>query len=131
MVDAGPVTPQQRQCWHVDDEELGDEEEMMKADDQKPCFSDRNMHARYVNQVWRVGFQLEDKLEKGEIERAIKKLMADDDGKEMSVRAMELKEEVDVCTRKGSSSYNFSNELVGLHHFILIASLRLEINLPC
>ncbi|KAM0978587.1 hypothetical protein ACFX2C_014539 [Malus domestica] len=35
MVDAGPVTPQQRQCWHVDDEELGDEEEMMKADDQK------------------------------------------------------------------------------------------------
>ncbi|KAM1936765.1 hypothetical protein ACFX15_013992 [Malus domestica] len=97
----------------------------------QPCFSDRNMHARYVNQVWRVGFQLEDKLEKGEIERAIKKLMADDDGKEMSVRAMELKEEVDVCTRKGSSSYNFSNELVGLHHFILIASLRLEINLPC
>ncbi|KAM2124758.1 hypothetical protein ACFX1Q_015312 [Malus domestica] len=96
-----------------------------------PCFSDRKVHARYVNQVWRVGFQLEDKLEKGEIERAIKKLMADDDGKEMSVRAMELKEKVDVCTRKGSSSYNFSNELVELHHFILIASLRLEINLPC
>ncbi|KAM1321548.1 hypothetical protein ACFX13_014803 [Malus domestica] len=66
----------------------------------QPCFSDRKVHARYVNQVWRVGFQLEDKLEKGEIERAIKKLMADDDGKEMSVMAMELKEEVDVCTRK-------------------------------
>ncbi|KAM1505278.1 hypothetical protein ACFXTO_001286 [Malus domestica] len=33
MVDAGPVTLQQ--CWRVDDEELGDEEEMTKADDQK------------------------------------------------------------------------------------------------
>ncbi|KAM1321283.1 hypothetical protein ACFX2F_014378 [Malus domestica] len=33
MVDAGPVTPQQ--CWRVDDEELGNEEEMTKAEDQK------------------------------------------------------------------------------------------------
>lgn len=52
----------------------------------QPCFSDRKVHARYENQVWRVGFQLEDKLERGERERerAIQKLMADDDGKEMS-----------------------------------------------
>lgn len=43
----------------------------------QPCFSDQKVNARYVSRVWRVGVQLEHGLERGEIERAIRRLMVE------------------------------------------------------
>ena len=77
----------------------------------KPHFSDQRVNARYVSYVWRVGLELE-KLERGEIERAVRRLILDDEGKEMRERVKELKEKFEVCTRKDGSSYNSLNELV-------------------
>ncbi|VVA29775.1 Hypothetical predicted protein [Prunus dulcis] len=62
--------------------------------------------------LWR-SLQLENELERGEIERAIRKLMVDDDdGKGMRVRAREL-EKIEV-SMKGGSTYHSLNELVEL-----------------
>ncbi|KAH0997436.1 hypothetical protein GBA52_021300 [Prunus armeniaca] len=69
---------------------------------------------RYISQVWRVGVQLENELERGEIERAVRTLMVDDDGEAMRIRAKDLKEKIEVCMKKGGSSYSFLNKLVEL-----------------
>ncbi|CAL2263877.1 unnamed protein product [Prunus armeniaca] len=79
----------------------------------RPCSGDQKVQARYMSQVWKVGLQLENELERGEIERAVIKLMVDDDGKGMRVRARELKEKIEV-SMKGGSTYHSLNELVEL-----------------
>ncbi|KAF3454623.1 hypothetical protein FNV43_RR05071 [Rhamnella rubrinervis] len=79
----------------------------------RPCFGDQRVNSRYLCHEWRVGLELE-RLERGEIERAIRKLILDDEGKEMRVRAKDLKERVEVSTGKGGSSHNYLNELVDL-----------------
>ncbi|XP_008221601.1 PREDICTED: UDP-glycosyltransferase 76E2-like [Prunus mume] len=79
-----------------------------------PSFGDQKVHARYISQVWRVGVQLENELERGEIERAVRTLMVDDDGEGMRVRAKDLKEKIEVCMKRGGSSYSFLNKLVEL-----------------
>ncbi|TKY47493.1 UDP-glycosyltransferase 76F1 [Spatholobus suberectus] len=40
-----------------------------------PCFTDQKVNARYVSHVWRIGLQLEKGVERGEIERTIRRLM--------------------------------------------------------
>ena len=82
----------------------------------KPWFSDQRVNTRYVSHVWRVGIELEE-LERGEIERAVRTLMLDDEGKETRKRAKELKNEIEACTREGGSSYNALNQLV---NFIML-----------
>ncbi|KAJ4971124.1 hypothetical protein NE237_004223 [Protea cynaroides] len=52
----------------------------------RPCFGDQKVNARYVSHVWRVGLQLENKLERGEIERSIRRLMFEKEGEEMRER---------------------------------------------
>ncbi|XP_015873847.3 UDP-glucose iridoid glucosyltransferase [Ziziphus jujuba] len=79
----------------------------------RPCFGDQRVNARYVSHEWRIGIELE-KLEREEIERAVRKLILGNEGKEMRERAKDLKEKVTVYTREGGSSYNFLNELVNL-----------------
>ncbi|KAG5238291.1 UDP-glycosyltransferase [Salix suchowensis] len=80
----------------------------------RPSFGDQKVTARYVSQVWRVGLHLEDELERGEIESAIRRLMADKEGDEMRQRAMNLKEKAELCIRTGGSSSNSLNKLVEL-----------------
>lgn len=82
----------------------------------KPWFSDQRVNTRYVSHVWRVGIELEE-LKRGEIERAVRTLMLDDEGKETRKRAKELKNEIEACTREGGSSYNALNQLV---NFIML-----------
>lgn len=77
-----------------------------------PCFGDQMGNARYVSHVWRVGVHLERKLERGEIERAIRRLMVESDGKETRKRIMYSKEKVDNCLRKGGSSYRSLENLI-------------------
>ncbi|PON80941.1 hypothetical protein TorRG33x02_232740, partial [Trema orientale] len=86
----------------------------------KPCFGDQRVNARYVSYVWGVGLELEE-LERGEIEKAVRRLIfLDDEGKEMRERVRELKEKFEVCTRKDGSSYNSLNELVNFIVSLLV-----------
>ncbi|KAM1167357.1 hypothetical protein PS1_029599 [Malus domestica] len=79
-----------------------------------PSFGDQKVHSRYVSLVWKVGLHLDNELERGEIERAVRKLMVDADGEVMRVRAKDLKEKIEVSLRNGGSSYSFLNKLVEL-----------------
>ncbi|XP_058781866.1 UDP-glycosyltransferase 76B1-like [Vicia villosa] len=78
-----------------------------------PCFTDQKVNARYASHVWKVGLQLENGMERGEIERTIRKLMEGDiEGNEIRDRALKLKEEAKVCLELGGSSYSSLERLV-------------------
>ncbi|KAL5580889.1 hypothetical protein UlMin_013331 [Ulmus minor] len=79
----------------------------------KPFNGDQWVNARYLNHVWRVGLELEE-LERGEIERAVRKLLLDNEGKEIRARAQEMKTKFEHSIREGGSSYNSLNGLVDL-----------------
>ncbi|KAL6200268.1 hypothetical protein ACLB2K_030050 [Fragaria x ananassa] len=80
----------------------------------KPCFSDQKVHARHVSKVWKLGLELGDEFERREIERAVRKVLVNNDGEEIRVRAKDMKEKIQVSMSKGGSTYNIVNELVGL-----------------
>ncbi|TVU39884.1 hypothetical protein EJB05_13328, partial [Eragrostis curvula] len=81
----------------------------------RPKFTDQMMNARYVEEVWGVGFELEGELERGKVEMAIRKLMLERDGDEMRERAKKLKKKVAECLKVGGSSRTAIDKLV---HFI-------------
>ncbi|KAJ0101853.1 hypothetical protein Patl1_06497 [Pistacia atlantica] len=78
----------------------------------QPCFGDQLVNARYVSHVWRVGLHLEKRLERGEIERAIRKVILEAEGQEMRDKIMQLKKKVDVSLRQGGSSYQSLESLI-------------------
>ncbi|KAF2291706.1 hypothetical protein GH714_035288 [Hevea brasiliensis] len=65
----------------------------------RPCFADQLVTARFVSHVWRIGLQLENQLERNEIEKSVRRLMIDEDGEEMR-RAEDLKEKLEACFKK-------------------------------
>ncbi|TXG74208.1 hypothetical protein EZV62_002787 [Acer yangbiense] len=73
----------------------------------RPFFGDQNLNVRYVCDVWKVGLE----LERGEIEKAIRKLMVDTEGEEIGKRAKHLKQKVDMSLKEGGSSYSSLNDL--------------------
>ncbi|KAJ9545802.1 hypothetical protein OSB04_025509 [Centaurea solstitialis] len=77
-----------------------------------PCFGDQLPNARYVSDVWKIGVELENGLERGEIENSIKRLMVDKEGIEMRENILKLKEKVNLCLKKGGSSYTSLEDLV-------------------
>ncbi|XP_048226413.1 UDP-glucose iridoid glucosyltransferase-like isoform X2 [Ricinus communis] len=87
----------------------------------RPCFGDQRVTARYASHVWRIGLQLENKLERQEIESTIRRLMVDEEGEGIRLRAKDLKENVEICFRKGGSSYNSLNKLV---EFMSVAQIN-------
>ncbi|XP_065846959.1 UDP-glucose iridoid glucosyltransferase-like [Euphorbia lathyris] len=64
----------------------------------RPGFGDQKVTARFVSEVWRVGLQLDTKMERGEIDKAVKRLME-----------FKLKAELEI--KEGGSSYNALNDL--------------------
>ncbi|XP_060175246.1 UDP-glycosyltransferase 76B1-like isoform X2 [Lycium barbarum] len=71
-----------------------------------PCFSDQMVNARYVSNVWKVGVQLENGLERTNIGNAIRTLMADGkEGNQIKERMLRLKEKANSCLKSGGSSY--------------------------
>ncbi|OEL25028.1 DIMBOA UDP-glucosyltransferase BX9 [Dichanthelium oligosanthes] len=78
----------------------------------RPSFGDQMGNARYVEHVWRVGFEVDGELERGSVEAAIRRLMTDKDGGEMRARAGELKKAAAECTGKGGSSCLAIDKLV-------------------
>ncbi|PON48655.1 UDP-glucuronosyl/UDP-glucosyltransferase [Trema orientale] len=78
-----------------------------------PRIGDQRVNARIVTSVWKVGIELEEKnLKRWKVERAIRKLMVDEEGKEIRKRAEELKEKVRVSLGQRGSSSEFLSKLV-------------------
>lgn len=70
-----------------------------------PCFGDQMANARYVSHVWGIGIMLGDKLERVEIEKAIRKLMTESENGEIMIRIEDLKEKADCCIQEGGSTF--------------------------
>ncbi|CAK7323863.1 unnamed protein product [Dovyalis caffra] len=68
--------------------------------------------ARYASDAWKIGIHLDDIVERGKIERIIKRLMVEAEGQRIRERIMSLKEKVNICVRKGGSSYRSLASLV-------------------
>jgi hypothetical protein len=78
----------------------------------RPYFGDQMGNARYVEHVWRVGFEVAGELERGSVEATIRRLMTSRDGAEMRARAGELRKAAAECTGKGGSSCLAIDKLV-------------------
>ncbi|XBI68822.1 hypothetical protein VPH35_047972 [Triticum aestivum] len=70
----------------------------------RPHFGDQMINARYVQEVWKIGFRLEGKMDRDNIQRSVKKLFCHDQGGEMRRRANNLKDKATRCIMKGGSS---------------------------
>ncbi|GAB4851564.1 hypothetical protein Ancab_030966 [Ancistrocladus abbreviatus] len=81
-----------------------------------PSFADQMVNARHVSDVWKVGIHLENGLERGEVENAVRRLMVEEEGKEMRERIACLKEQASLCLKEGGSSYR---SLEDLTHYIM------------
>ncbi|GJN18500.1 hypothetical protein PR202_gb05667 [Eleusine coracana subsp. coracana] len=82
-----------------------------------PCFGDQLRTARYVCGVWQVGVEVGDRLERGDMEAAIEKVMGGggDEGKvEVREKMKGLKERTDECANEGGLSYTALTDLVDL-----------------
>ncbi|KAL3732312.1 hypothetical protein ACJRO7_029047 [Eucalyptus globulus] len=77
-----------------------------------PRFSDQGVNARYVSDVWRIGVHLNGGLERENIARAVKRLLAEREGEEIRERALVLKEKASVSVRQGGPSYQALDALV-------------------
>ncbi|MCD7467059.1 hypothetical protein HAX54_004252 [Datura stramonium] len=73
----------------------------------RPCFGDQNVNARYLTHVWKVGLELgTDDLTRGVVERAIRKLMVEEEGEELRLRIHDMKQKLQMSFRDGGSSRN-------------------------
>lgn len=70
----------------------------------RPHFADQMINARYVQEVWKIGFELEGKLERGMIESGVRKLLCQAEGEEMRQSARVLKNKATWCIEKGGTS---------------------------
>lgn len=84
----------------------------------QPFNVDQGVNARYVSYVWKIGVELE-VLERGAMESMIRRVMVDEEGEEMRVRAGEMKKMVKDAVQNGGSSHESLEGLVG---FILSSS---------
>ncbi|KAG7606667.1 UDP-glucuronosyl/UDP-glucosyltransferase [Arabidopsis thaliana x Arabidopsis arenosa] len=81
----------------------------------RPFTGDQKVNARYLERVWRIGVQLEGELDKGTVERAVERLIMDEEGAEMRKRVINLKEKLQASVKSRGSSFssidNFVNSL--------------------
>lgn len=77
-----------------------------------PRVGDQRVNARFVSHVWRVGLQLEDRLFREDIDRAIRTLFMEEEGIKIQKRAKELKKKVEISLRQGGASCDFLGRLV-------------------
>ncbi|KAL3521156.1 hypothetical protein ACH5RR_019305 [Cinchona calisaya] len=75
-----------------------------------PFFGDQMVNSRFVNDVWKIGVQLEKGLARGEIEMVIRRLMSEKEGEEIRATAMSLKEKINSSLEEHGGSSNQSLE---------------------
>nr|AAO63438.1 At3g46690 [Arabidopsis thaliana]BAC41861.1 putative glucuronosyl transferase [Arabidopsis thaliana] len=78
----------------------------------RPLQGEQKLNAMYIESVWKIGIQLEGEVERKGVERAVKRLIIDEEGAAMRERALDLKEKLNASVRSGGSSYNALDELV-------------------
>ncbi|KAF8116612.1 hypothetical protein N665_0016s0042 [Sinapis alba] len=78
----------------------------------RPFHVEQMLNAMYIESVWSVGIQLEGEVERVKVERALERLIVDEEGACMRDRALVLKEKLKASVRAGGSSYNALDELV-------------------
>lgn len=78
----------------------------------RPFTTDQKGNARYLECVWKVGIQVEGELERGAIERAVKRLMVDEEGEEMKRRALSLKEKLKASVLAQGSSHKSLDDFI-------------------
>eukprot|EP01018_Ginkgo_biloba_P036049 Gb_00346 [translate_table: standard] len=79
-----------------------------------PYFADQFLNRSYVVEVWKIGLALnankDEIIEKGEIEEAVKRLLAEEEGIVIKKRAMKLKESARESVKEGGlSSINYKS----------------------
>jgi UDP-glucosyltransferase BX8/BX9 len=74
----------------------------------RPQFADQMINMRYVQEVWKTGFEIEGELEREKIEWAIRRLFFEEGG-EIRLRANELRNKAVKCMEEGGSSRTVSN----------------------
>ncbi|KAK7262512.1 hypothetical protein RJT34_30086 [Clitoria ternatea] len=77
----------------------------------QPNFGDQRVNSRLLSHVWKVGLEWSNIMERGEIERVVRRVMVNQEGKEMRQRALKMKNEIMLAVKDGSS-YDALNELV-------------------
>ncbi|CAA0384693.1 unnamed protein product [Arabidopsis thaliana] len=78
----------------------------------RPFHGEQKLNAMYIESVWRIGFQVEGKVDRGEVERAVKRLIVDDEGAGMRERALVLKEKIKASVSSGGALYNALEDIV-------------------
>lgn len=76
------------------------------------CFTDQMVNAKYVSDVWKIGLQLQQGAERGDIERTIRKLMVEKEGEEIRDRSLKLMKKANLCFKQDGSSYQSLDDLV-------------------
>ncbi|KAL2248864.1 UDP-glycosyltransferase 76F1-like [Sesamum indicum] len=77
-----------------------------------PCFADQMVNARYVTYSWKVGVELRNGLERKNIERAIRRLMVEEEGEEIRKRALDLKEKAKSTLTQSGASFKSLESLI-------------------
>ncbi|CAD6226230.1 unnamed protein product [Miscanthus lutarioriparius] len=70
----------------------------------RPQFADQMINMRYVQDVWKIGFELDGDLERGKIERAVTKLLCMEEGRHMRQRAKDLRNKAIKCIKEEGTS---------------------------
>ncbi|KAJ4850888.1 hypothetical protein Tsubulata_031452 [Turnera subulata] len=83
----------------------------------RPYFGDQKVTARYIAHVWGLGLQLENKLDREEVARAVRRIMEDEQGEQIRARAEDMKGKIELCVKKGGLSYNSMDNLVQFMSF--------------
>ncbi|ESQ40504.1 hypothetical protein EUTSA_v10013500mg [Eutrema salsugineum] len=77
-----------------------------------PFAWDQMLNARFVSDVWRIGIHLEGRIERREIERAVRRLMLGSEGEGIRERINALRDEVRRSVQRGGSSSRYLDDLV-------------------
>ncbi|CAA7036708.1 unnamed protein product [Microthlaspi erraticum] len=78
----------------------------------RPFHGEQKLNAIYIESIWKIGIQIEGEVERGVVERAVKRLLVDEESASMRERALVLKEKVKASVRSGGSSYSALDEFV-------------------
>ncbi|VVB13381.1 unnamed protein product [Arabis nemorensis] len=77
-----------------------------------PFLWDQFLYARLVSDVWKVGIHLEHRIERNEIERAVRSLLFENEGEAIRERMELLKEKVERSVKQNGSAYRSLEHLV-------------------
>ncbi|KAL1196991.1 UDP-glycosyltransferase 76C4 [Cardamine amara subsp. amara] len=73
---------------------------------------DQLLNARFVSEVWMVGIHLEGRIERNEIERAIRRLFLETEGEAIRERMKLLKDKVGMSVKQNGSAYRSLEHLI-------------------